>query len=61
MIFFGNEKKLNEKRIEKMIFLSRGFAYKGFQCQRCDCVVHKDCCNHRVHPCTGKKYQDVNR
>ncbi|CAF3281535.1 unnamed protein product [Rotaria socialis] len=35
-----------------------GFAYKGFQCQRCDCVVHKDCYERCKHPCTGKKYDD---
>ncbi|CAF1070431.1 unnamed protein product [Adineta steineri] len=36
-----------------------GFTYKGFQCQRCDCVVHKDCYDRCVHPCTGKKYPDL--
>ncbi|CAF2783218.1 unnamed protein product [Rotaria sp. Silwood2] len=36
-----------------------GFAYKGFQCQRCDCVIHKDCYDRGVHACTGKQYADV--
>ncbi|UJR29412.1 hypothetical protein I4U23_010624 [Adineta vaga] len=35
-----------------------GFTYKGFQCQRCDCVVHKECYDRCVHPCIGKKYSD---
>ncbi|CAF4219580.1 unnamed protein product [Rotaria sordida] len=37
-----------------------GFTYKGFQCQQCDYVVHKDCYDRCVHPCTGQKYADVN-
>ena len=36
-------------------FLFRGFAYKGFQCQRCDCVLHRECYDRCVHPCQGKK------
>ncbi|CAF4627685.1 unnamed protein product [Rotaria sp. Silwood1] len=36
-----------------------GFAYKGFQCQRCDCVVHKNCFDRGIHPCTGQKYTDL--
>ncbi|CAF1269791.1 unnamed protein product [Adineta ricciae] len=36
-----------------------GFTHKGFQCQRCDCVVHKDCYDHCNHPCIGKKYPDL--
>ncbi|CAF1385843.1 unnamed protein product [Rotaria sordida] len=35
-----------------------GFTYKGFQCQRCDYVVHRDCYNRCIHPCTGIKYPD---
>ena len=38
---------------------TRGFAYKGFQCQRCDCVIHKECYDRCVHPCNGKKYDQV--
>ncbi len=38
----------------------RGFAYQGFQCQRCDCVVHKGCYSRYACPCKGKKYPDVN-
>lgn len=41
-----------------MIFY-RGFAYQGYQCQRCDCVVHKNCYNRFACPCQGKKYPDV--
>ncbi|CAF1275590.1 unnamed protein product, partial [Rotaria sordida] len=36
-----------------------GFTYKGFQCQQCDYVVHKDCYDRCVHPCTGQKYADI--
>lgn len=31
-----------------------GFAYQGYQCQRCDCVVHKGCYKTYACPCTGK-------
>jgi hypothetical protein len=37
----------------------RGFAYQGFQCQRCDCVVHSKCYNGYACPCKGKKYPNV--
>ena len=37
----------------------RGFAYQGYQCQRCDCVVHKACYSQFACPCKGKKYPDV--
>ena len=39
---------------------SRGFAYQGFQCQRCDCVVHRSCYSRYACPCHGKKYTEVN-
>ena len=52
-------KKILEIRKKNISFFQRGFTYKGFQCQRCDCVVHKDCYDRCVHPCTGIKYPDV--
>ncbi|CAF0852280.1 unnamed protein product [Rotaria sp. Silwood1] len=33
-----------------------GFTYRGFQCQRCDCVVHQGCYSRLACPCKGKKY-----
>ncbi|CAF0802757.1 unnamed protein product [Adineta steineri] len=36
-----------------------GFAYQGYQCQRCDCVVHKGCYSRYACPCKGKKYPDL--
>ncbi|CAF1201950.1 unnamed protein product [Rotaria sordida] len=36
-----------------------GFSYQGFQCQLCDCVVHKGCYNRFAFPCKGKKYPDL--
>ncbi|CAF0939028.1 unnamed protein product [Adineta ricciae] len=36
-----------------------GFAYQGFQCQRCDCVVHRGCYSRYACPCRGKKYPDL--
>ena len=39
--------------------VSRGFTYQGYQCQRCDCVVHRGCYNRFACPCKGKKYPEV--
>ncbi|CAF1321329.1 unnamed protein product [Didymodactylos carnosus] len=36
-----------------------GFRYQGYQCQRCDCVVHKACYNQFASPCKGKKYPEL--
>lgn len=58
--FFGKKQtKIQEKKIFTFFF-SRGFAYQGFQCQRCDCVVHRTCYNRYACPCNGKKYSEVN-
>ncbi|CAF1057512.1 unnamed protein product [Didymodactylos carnosus] len=36
-----------------------GFRFQGYQCQRCDCVVHKTCYHQFAGACKGKKYQNV--
>lgn len=49
----------NSHNINLPSFFSRGFSYKGFQCQRCDCVVHQTCYSRFACPCKGKKYPEV--
>lgn len=66
-IFFGNKNKIfffiGEKTklllLLLFIYFLRGFSYQGYQCQRCDCVVHKGCYKDYACPCKGKKYPDV--
>jgi hypothetical protein len=57
--FFGNLRSIAKTIYLINLFFLRGFAYQGFQCQRCDCVVHKGCYNRFATPCQGKKYAEV--
>jgi len=61
-IFFGNQIVICSSThlfCSFDFFFSRGFYYQGFQCQRCDCVVHKACYSKHACPCKRKKYPDV--
>lgn len=53
------EMKMEKIQLIDIFFSNRGFAYQGYQCQRCDCVVHKHCYNRYACPCQGKKYPEV--
>lgn len=55
-IFFGN-RSIDPDENEIIVLLIRGFTYKGFQCQRCDCVLHRECFDRCIHPCQGRLIQ----
>ena len=49
------------RKIDLFLCSFRGFAYRGFQCQICDCVLHRDCYEKCTHPCPGRKQTKVNK